>query len=37
MDLDPASNVVDVSMRTPRNEIGAERITSIRGAAYRLK
>lgn len=37
MDLGPASNVVDVSMRCMRDEIGAERINSIRGAGYRWK
>lgn len=37
MYFDPASNVVDVSMLTLCNEIGAERIKSIRGAGCRLK
>lgn len=37
LDFDPASNVVDVYVRSLRNKIGAERIETIRGAGYRLK
>ncbi|GAB3620202.1 response regulator transcription factor [Glutamicibacter endophyticus] len=37
LDFDPASNVVDVYVRSLRGKIGAERIETIRGAGYRLK
>jgi DNA-binding response OmpR family regulator len=35
-DYDPGSNVVDVYVRYLRNKLGPERITTIRGAGYRL-
>jgi two-component system copper resistance phosphate regulon response regulator CusR len=35
-DYDPGSNVVDVYIRYLRNKIGANRITTVRGAGYRL-
>jgi len=35
-DYDPGSNVVDVYIRYLRNKIGASRITTVRGAGYRL-
>lgn len=35
-DFDPASNVVDVYVRTLRRKIGAERLVTVRGAGYRL-
>ncbi|MDR4534138.1 response regulator transcription factor [Glutamicibacter sp. PS] len=37
LDFDPASNVVDVYVRSLRSKIGADRIETIRGAGYRLK
>ena len=37
MDLDPASNVVDVYVRALRSKIGADRIETVRGAGYRLR
>ena len=37
MDFDPASNVVDVFVRSLRSKIGAERIVTVRGAGYRLR
>ncbi len=35
-DYDPGSNVVEVYVRYLRNKIGPDRITTIRGAGYRL-
>lgn len=35
-DFDPASNVVDVYVRTLRRKIGADRLVTVRGAGYRL-
>ena len=35
-DYDPMSNVVEVYVRYLRNKIGADRITTVRGAGYRL-
>ncbi|MBC7305672.1 MAG: response regulator transcription factor [Dietzia sp.] len=35
-DFDPASNVVDVYVRTLRRKIGAERLVTVRGAGYKL-
>jgi DNA-binding response OmpR family regulator len=35
-DYDPGSNVVEVYIRYLRNKIGASRITTVRGAGYRL-
>ena len=35
-DYDPCSNVVEVYIRYLRNKIGPERITTLRGAGYRL-
>ena len=35
-DYDPGSNVVDVYVRYLRNKLGSDRITTIRGAGYRL-
>ena len=35
-DYDPASNVVDVYIRYLRGKLGADRITTLRGAGYRL-
>ena len=35
-DYDPGSNVVDVYVRYLRNKLGPDRITTIRGAGYRL-
>ncbi|SDU73592.1 response regulator transcription factor [Gordonia westfalica] len=35
-DFDPASNVVDVYVRSLRNKIGAERLETVRGMGYRL-
>jgi DNA-binding response OmpR family regulator len=35
-DFDPGSNVVDVYVRYLRNKIGSDRITTVRGAGYRL-
>ncbi len=35
-DYDPGSNVVDVYVRYLRTKLGPERITTIRGAGYRL-
>ncbi|MGR4010828.1 response regulator transcription factor [Leucobacter sp. 1207-22] len=35
-DFDPASNVVDVYVRSLRSKIGADRIETVRGAGYRL-
>ncbi|WP_114559993.1 response regulator transcription factor [Desertihabitans aurantiacus] len=35
-DFDPGSNVVDVYVRYLRNKIGPERISTVRGAGYRL-
>lgn len=35
-DFDPASNVVDVYVRTLRRKIGAQRLVTVRGAGYRL-
>ena len=35
-DYEPGSNVVDVYVRYLRNKLGPERITTIRGAGYRL-
>lgn len=35
-DFDPGSNVVDVYVRYLRNKIGSERISTVRGAGYRL-
>ena len=35
-DYDPGSNVVEVYIRYLRNKIGASRITTMRGAGYRL-
>lgn len=36
-DFDPASNVVDVLVRSLRNKVGADRIETVRGAGYRLR
>ena len=35
-DYDPASNVVDVYIRYLRGKLGTDRITTLRGAGYRL-
>ena len=35
-DFDPASNVVDVYVRTLRRKIGADRLVTVRGAGYKL-
>ena len=35
-DYDPASNVVDVYIRYLRGKLGTDRITTVRGAGYRL-
>ena len=35
-DYDPGSNVVDVYVRYLRNKLGSDRITTMRGAGYRL-
>lgn len=35
-DFDPASNVVDVYVRSLRGKIGAERLQTVRGMGYRL-
>ncbi|MBB1051327.1 response regulator transcription factor [Dietzia sp. CW19] len=35
-DFDPASNVVDVYVRTLRRKIGTDRLVTVRGAGYRL-
>ena len=35
MDFDPGSNVVDVYVRYLRGKLGAEHISTIRGAGYR--
>ena len=35
-DYDPGSNVVEVYVRYLRNELGPDRIATIRGAGYRL-
>jgi two-component system, OmpR family, copper resistance phosphate regulon response regulator CusR len=35
-DYDPASNVVDVYIRYLRGKLGIDRITTVRGAGYRL-
>jgi two-component system copper resistance phosphate regulon response regulator CusR len=35
-DYDPMSNVVEVYVRYLRNKIGADRISTVRGAGYRL-
>lgn len=35
-DFDPASNVVDVYVRTLRRKIGKERLATVRGAGYKL-
>jgi DNA-binding response OmpR family regulator len=35
-DYDPASNVVDVYIRSLRGKLGNDRITTMRGAGYRL-
>jgi len=35
-DYDPASNVVDVYIRYLRGKLGIDRITTLRGAGYRL-
>lgn len=37
MDFDPASNVVDVYVRSLRAKVGAQRFETVRGAGYRLK
>lgn len=36
-DYDPVSNVVDVYIRYLRTKLGADRITTVRGAGYRLE
>jgi DNA-binding response OmpR family regulator len=36
-DFDPGSNVVDVYVRYLRKKIGEERISTVRGAGYRLE
>lgn len=36
-DYDPVSNVVDVYIRYLRRKLGSERITTVRGAGYRLE
>lgn len=36
MDFDPASNVVDVFIRSLRGKVGAHRIETVRGMGYRL-
>lgn len=36
-DYDPGSNVVDVYVRYLRRKLGADRITTVRGAGYRLE
>ncbi|TPW73011.1 response regulator transcription factor [Schumannella sp. 10F1B-5-1] len=36
IDFDPGSNVVDAYVRSLRKKIGAERISTVRGAGYRL-
>ena len=35
-DFDPASNVVDVYVRTLRKKIGADRLVTVRGAGYKM-
>ncbi|MFN3602750.1 MAG: response regulator transcription factor [Dietzia sp.] len=35
-DFDPASNVVDVYVRTLRRKIGPDRLVTVRGAGYKL-
>ena len=35
LDFDPGSNVVDVYVRYLRSKLGADRITTVRGAGYR--
>ncbi|MFT4230389.1 MAG: response regulator transcription factor [Microbacterium sp.] len=35
LDFDPGSNVVDVYVRYLRGKLGADRITTVRGAGYR--
>ncbi len=35
--VDPASNVVDVFVRTLRGKIGPDRIRTVRGLGYRLE
>ncbi len=35
LDFDPGSNVVDVYVRYLRAKLGADRITTVRGAGYR--
>jgi two-component system, OmpR family, copper resistance phosphate regulon response regulator CusR len=35
-DYDPGSNVVDVCLRYLRGKLGAGRITTLRGAGYRI-
>ena len=35
-DFDPASNVVDVYVRSLRTKIGGERVETVRGSGYRL-
>ncbi|MBN8882731.1 MAG: winged helix-turn-helix transcriptional regulator, partial [Salana multivorans] len=35
-DFDPGSNVVDVYVRYLRRKLGAELVTTVRGAGYRL-
>lgn len=37
LDFDPASNVVDVYVRSLRGKVGAERVETVRGAGYRLR
>ncbi|WP_295628628.1 response regulator transcription factor [uncultured Corynebacterium sp.] len=36
LDFDPASNVVDVYVRSLRRKIGAHRVETVRGSGYRL-